>query len=699
MTAVAASLASCGERRTNPLLAEPQNAYGIIDYELIVANDFREAIREGMRRQKESVAAIVANAAQPDFENTIAAFDRSDDLLHRAALTFENLSLSNSNDSIRELETELSPLLAQHNDDIYLDRALFARVKAVHDRYIGQENPADTLTHEQLSVVRHIYRDFVRAGAALADEEQKELRALNLEISNLQVKFSQNLLHETNNTFVVADSVAELAGLPQANIDAAAQMAREQGQEGKFMFNMQRPSCNPVLQFCANRDLRRRIYEAYCNRGNRGNEWDNREICNKLVKLRLRRANLLGYKSCAEQILADRMAASTEEVYDLLSAVWQPAVEKAHEELADIRREMRKDGFGRKEEPEGWDYMYYSTRAKAARYGTDEEALAKYFELNNVINGVFYVANKLYGLSFREITGTVPTYEPTARTWEVTDRDGKTLALFYGDYFPRDGKAAGAWMSDMREQGYVDGQRIIPIVQNVCNLTRGTGDSAALQSIDNVTTLFHEFGHALHFMMHDVHYRAVYNPETDYIEMPSQLNEHWALQPEVLAVYAKHCETGEVIPADVVQRIVDSGKYGQGFATTEFLAAAIVDMDLHSLTYVPDSLDVIEFEEETLAKWGIPRQIMPRYRVTNFSHSMGGGYTAGYYCYLLSEVLDCDVFEAYTETGDIFNAALAEKFRKTCLEPGGIDDGMTMFRRFRGRDPRVDALLRNRGLK
>ncbi len=297
MTAVAASLASCGERRTNPLLTEPQNAYGIIDYELIVANDFREAIREGMRRQKESVAVIVANAAQPDFENTIAAFDRSDDLLHRAALTFENLSLSNSNDSIRELETELSPLLAQHNDDIYLDRALFARVKAVHDRYIGQENPADTLTHEQLSVVRHIYRDFVRAGAALADEEQKELRALNLEISNLQVKFSQNLLHETNNTFVVADSVAELTGLPQANIDAAAQMAREQGQEGKFMFNMQRPSCNPVLQFCANRDLRRRIYEAYCNRGNRGNEWDNREICNKLVKLRLRRANLLGYKS------------------------------------------------------------------------------------------------------------------------------------------------------------------------------------------------------------------------------------------------------------------------------------------------------------------------------------------------------------------------------------------------------------------
>ncbi len=704
MSAVCVMASSCTDTKqhSNPLLTEPTAPYGIMAYDQITIDDYREAIQEGMRQQKANIEAIVNNPEKPNFSNTIDAFDKSSEVLDRAFLTFGNMSGSNSNDSIRALETEAYAQLSKHNDDIYLNRALFDRVKVIYDQHCGNQGmEAEPLTHEQMSALRHIYRNFTKAGAALNDQEQEQLRALNLEISDLQVQFGQNLLHETNNTYVTVDSREELAGLPEANIEAAAQMAREQGQEGKYMFNMQRPSCNPVLQYCSNRELRRKVYEAYYNRGNRGNEWDNKAICGRLVRLRLQRAQLLGYKNCAEQILKDRMAQSTDKVYDLLSAVWKPAVAKAQEELADIRQEMQKDGI--KGEPEGWDYMYYSSRAKAARYAMDEAQIAEYFEINNVLEGIFYVANKLYGLTFKEITGTVPTYEPSARVWEVSDKTGEVLAIFYGDYYPRDGKGAGAWMSDMRDQSYrmVDGKevRVIPVIQNVCNMTKPQGDGPALQNLDNVTTMFHEFGHAMHYMMHNVHYNAVYNTETDFVELPSQVNEHWATEPEVLAVYAKHYKTGEVIPAELVQKMVESGQYGQGFATVEYLAASIVDMDLHCLESVPDSIDVMAFEEQTLAKWGIPRQILPRYRVTNFSHCMGGGYTAGYYCYMWSEVLDCDAFEAFKESGDIFNPELAERFRKSCLEPGSIDDGLTMYRNFRGQDPNPDALLRKRGLK
>ena len=694
-------LGSCTQTRQNPLLTESDAPYGIIRYEQITTDDYREAIQEGMRQQKANIEAIINNPEKPTFENTIAAYDCSGDLYNKVLLTFGNISGSNSSDEIRALETEISPLCSQHEDDIYLNGALFSRIKQVYDAHIGNVNgETPMLDHEQMSTLRKVYHNFAKAGAELSAEEQEKLRALNLEINNLQVQFSQNLMHETNNTYVTVDSREELAGLPESNIEAAAQMAREQGQEGKFMFNMQRPSCNPVLQYCSNRELRHKIYDAYYNRGNQGNEWDNKAICNRLVDLRLQRARLMGYNTCAEQILVDRMAKSTDKVYDLLTAVWTPAVEKAKEELEDIRKEMKKDGINA--EPEGWDYMYYSSRAKAARYDLDEEKLSEYFELNHVLEGIFYTANRLYGVTFKEITGTVPSYEPSARVWEVYDKDSQLLAIFYGDYYPRDGKGAGAWMSDMREQRFetIDGKevRVFPIVQNVCNMTKPSGDTPALQSIDNVTTMFHEFGHALHYMFHNVHYAAVYNTERDFVELPSQINEHWATEPEVLAVYAKHYKTGEDIPAELVQKMEESGKYGQGFATVEYLAASIVDMELHCLTSIPEGLDVMKFEEETLAKWGIPRQILPRYRVTNFSHSMGGGYTAGYYCYLWSEVLDADGFEAFKETGDIFNQDLATRFRNSCLAPGSIDDGLTMYQNFRGQEPRVDALLRNRGL-
>lgn len=694
------------EQTQNPLLSEPTAQYGILDYDKITPAHFREAITLGMEQQNEEIKAIVENTEEPTFGNTVAALDKSGALLHQASLLFGNLSDSNSTPELEELQTEIYPKMSAHSDQIYMNQALFEKVKVVYDRHYSMQVPqpeamGEVLNHEEMTVLKKTYQDFARRGAALSEEQKAKLMELNQEISKLQTQFNQNLMHETNNTYVTVDTKEELAGLPEANIEAAAQMAKAQGQEGKYMFNMQRPSCNPVLQYCQNRELRHKVYDAYYNRGNQNNEWDNKAICAKLVKLRLERAQLMGYKNCAQEILEERMAKTTENAYDLLNAVWGPAVARANDELADIRVEMKKDGIDA--EPEGWDYMYYSSRAKAAKFNIDEEKLSEYFEINNVLKGIFYTAEKLYGLTFKEITGKVPTYTAETQTWEVYDRDGKLLAIFYNDYYPRDGKGAGAWMTDMRPQTYVtdaEGNQVrqIPVTINVCNMTRPNGEGAALQNADNVETMFHEFGHAMHFMLHDVHYNRTYDVETDFVELPSQINEHWATEPEVLQVYAKHYKTGEVIPMELVQKMEESGKYGQGFATVEYLAASLVDLDLHTLESVPEDLDVMKFEQEMLEKRGIPRQIFPRYRVTNFSHCMGGGYTAGYYCYLWSEVLDCDAFEEFKKSGDIFNQDLAARFRKYCLAPGGIDDGLTMYRNAFGHEPQIDALLRNRGL-
>ena len=645
-----------------------------------------------MEEQKAEIEAIINNPEAPTYANTIAALDQCGALLRKVRGTFSPLSSSNSNDEIRALQKEMSPISSAHSDDINLNPALFARVKAVYEQ---KDNL--TLTAEEKTVLENTYKRFVNSGAELSDAEKEKLRALNQEISMLQLTFSQNLQHETNNTFVVANSLEELKGLPQANIDAAAKMAADNGQPGKWMFNMQRPSCNPVLQYCENRELREKVYKAYYNRGNQDNEYDNKAISAKLVALRLEKAKLMGYNTYAEMALEDRMAKTPEAVYNLLDQVWEPAVKKAKEEIADIRAEIRKEG--KSFEPEGWDFMYYQDKAKQAKYAVDEQEIRAYLEINNVMQGIFYVANKLYGLTFKEITAEVPSYEPTAKAFEVIDRDGTTIAIFYSDNFPRDGKNAGAWCTSFRGQSYDGEERIIPIVVNCCNMTAPSGDVPALQSIDNVETMFHEFGHALHSFMRDVRYNGAGGTERDFVELPSQINEHWAFEPEVLAVYAKHYQTGEIIPMELVNKIQESAKYGQGFATVEYVAASLSDMDLHVLTEVPADLNVMEFESEKLAERGIPSQILPRYRMTNFSHTMGGGYTAGYYSYMWAEVLDADAFDAFAETGDIFNQEVAAKFRKYVLTPGGIDDGMTMYKNFRGREPQIDALLRNRGLK
>ena len=677
---------------TNPLFEESKNVHGIESFELLTVDHFREAMIEGMKQQRAEIDSIVNNTEEPTFENTVAALDQSGKLLERAEMTFDPLDNSNSTEETQALSTEMSPLLSAHSDDIFMNQALFERVKKVY------ENMPQVLTAEQKKLTEEIYKQFERNGANLNDADKETLRKLNQEISTLQVQFSQNLLYETNNTFVVVDKKEELEGLPQANIDRAAEMAKENGQEGKWFFNMQRASCNPVLQYCSNRDLRRRVYEAYYNRGNAGNEHDSNDICSRLVKLRLERAKLMGFENCASQILDTRMAKTPQAVYNLLDQIWAPALEKAKEEINDIREEMKKDGLDC--EPEGWDYSYYSDRARKAKYDFDESEASQYLEINNVLKGVFHVATKLYGITFKEVTKEVPSYEPTAQAWEVYDKDGSLLAIFYSDYYPRAGKRAGAWCTHFRSVKYdKNGKRVPPVVVNVCSMTPPSADTPALQSIDNVNTMFHEFGHALHGFMCDVKYNTTQNVERDFVELPSQINEHWAFEPEVLAIYAKHYKTGEVMPAELVKKIEESGKYGQGFATVEYLAASYVDMDLHVLKDVPEKLDVMKFEEEMMAKRGMPRQILPRYRVTNFSHTMGGGYIAGYYSYIWAEVLDADAFDAFKETGDIFNQEVAQKFRKHILTPGGIEDGMTMYKNFRGAEPKIDALLRNRGLK
>ena len=676
----------------NALMAKSNNKHAIESFDKISIDNYREAFLDGMEKQTQRIKDIINNPAAPTFANTIVALEQSGEELDRAEGTFYPLSSSNSTQEIRDLSKEMSPLFSKHGDDIYMNPDLFKRVKTVYD-----DMDSAQLTHEQMKVVEKIYKQFERNGANLQDADKERLSQLNQEISALQLQFSNNLLHETNNTFVTVESLSELEGLPQADIERAAQMAEQQGQKGKWMFNMQRASCNPVLQYCKNRELRRKVYDAYCNRGNQGNEWDSKEICARLVRLRLERAKLMGFKTPAAQILDTRMAKTPEAVYKLLDQIWTPAVKKAEEELADIREEMKKDGLDC--EPEGWDYRYYSERARKAKFNFDESKLSEYLQIDNVLKGVFYCANKLYGITFKEVTSEVPSYEKTAQAWEVYDRDSSLLAVFYSDYFPRTSKRAGAWCTSFRGQKYENGKRVEPVVVNVCSMTPATGDIPALQSVDNVTTMFHEFGHALHSFMRDVHYQTVAGVERDFVELPSQINEHWAFQPEVLDVYARHYKTGEALPKELLEKYEAASKYGQGFATVEYLAASYVDMDLHVLEEVPENFDVMKFEEQKLAERGIPRQIQPRYRVTNFSHTMGGGYTAGYYSYIWAEVLDADGFEAFKETGDIFNQDVAERFRKYVLTPGGIDDGMTMYRNFRGSEPKIDALLRNRGLE
>ena len=694
MAACAATmLVGCAnqEVETNPFLSEYDTPFGVPPFEQIKPEHYKPAFEQGMKEQIAEIEAIVNNPEAPTFENTIVALDQSGQLLNKVSYVFFGQTNANTNDSLQALSREMSPLLSKHGDDITMNAGLFARVKAVRES-------ADTanLDKEQMKLLDETYKDFVRNGANLDAEKQEQLRKLNTEISSLQVQFGQNMLAETNAFRLVVDKKEDLAGLPANLIASAAETAKADSMEGKWVFTLHNPSIMPFLQYAENRELREKILMGYLNRGNNGNENDNKEVIRKLLKARVEKAKLMGFNNYAELALETRMAKTPAAVYNLLDQVWQPALKKAKEELADIQAEIRKEG--KNFTAEAWDWRYYADRAKQAKYAFDENEIRPYLKLENVRDGMFLLANKLYGISFTPIEN-IPLPHPDAEAFECKDTSGVHLGVLYLDYFPRASKRGGAWCGRYRSQTYENGERKAPVVTIVCNFTKPTEGQPALLTADEASTMFHEFGHAVHSLFGDVHYYGIAGVPRDFVELPSQLNEHWVFEPEMLKLYAKHYETGEVMPEELVKKLEASGKYGQGFATTEYLAASYLDMDFHVLTDIADDMNVMDFEQQTLGKRNLLKQIPSRYRTTYFNHTMGGGYTAGYYSYLWAEVLDCDAYEAYKETGDIFNKEVAAKYRKYILTPGGIDDAMQMYINFRGKEPGIDPLLKKRGLK
>lgn len=691
---VCAAAMVCGSavaKGGNPFFTKYSTPFGIPPFEQIKAEHYKPAFVKGIEEHNKEIAAIVNNKRQATFDNTIAALDRSGELLNKVASVFYGQNSANTNAELQAISREISPLMSRHSDDITMNAGLFQRVKYVYDNQ-AQMN----LDKEQKKLLEETYKSFVRSGANLDAAKQEQLRKLNEEISMLQVTFGQNMLAETNAYKLVVDKKEDLAGLPQNLIANAAETAAEAGLEEKWVFTLHNPSVMPFLQYSDKRELRERMFKAYTNRGANGNANDNRDVVRRLVKARLEKAKLMGFKDYASMALDTRMAKTSDAVYELLGEVWKPALEKAKEELADIQAEMAKDGLDF--EAEGWDWRYYADRAKRSKYSFDENELRPYLKLENVRDGLFYCANKLYGITLKPISN-VPLPHPDAQAFECKDRDGKHLAILFMDFFPRASKRGGAWCGTYRSQRYENGKKVTPVVTIVCNFTKPAAGEPALLSADEASTMFHEFGHALHQFFKDVHYQGVSGVPRDFVELPSQVNEHWAFAPEVLKVYAKHYKTGEVMPQSLVEKLEKSGKYGQGFATVEYVAASLLDMDYHVLTEVPDDMDVMQFERQTLVDRGLLKQIPSRYRTTYFNHTMGGGYTAGYYSYMWAEVLEADAFEAYKETGDIFNQEVAGKFRKFILTPGGIDDAMDMYVNFRGKKPSTEPLLKNRGLK
>jgi len=680
---------------TNPFFTVWDTPFQVPPFEKINNSHYMPAYEEGMKQQRDEIRAIVENPAAPTFENTVLALDVSGSLLQKVALVFSALNSANTNEGMQDIAKQVSPLITKHYDDIYLDAGLFQRIKTVYNQLASL--PLDS---DQKKLTEEIYKDFVRGGANLSPEDQARLRELNKEINMLQITFGQHLLAETNAFKLVIDNTDDLAGLPEGLIAAAAETGNaDPATKGKYVFTLQNPSVMPFLQYDDNRKLREKIFNAYINRGNNNNDNDNKKVIARLIELRLEKAKLMGYPTFADFVLVDRMAKNPANVYNLLMQIWSPALKMAESERADMQSYIRdhSSGDASGDVVEGWDWRYYSEKVMKDRFDLSEDALKPYFQLDNVRKGVFYVANRLYGLTFTEVKDA-PKYHPDVTLWECKDADGTHLGVLYLDFHPRASKRGGAWCTSYRSQSYKDGKRVAPVVSVVCNFTAPSAGKPALLTPEEAETFFHEFGHALNGLVENVKYEGISGVPRDFVELPSQVMEHWAFEPEVLKVYAKHYQTGEVIPAELVDKIVKSSKFGQGFKTTEYLAASLLDMDYHTLTNA-SNLDVLAFEKASMDKIGLIPQIPPRYRSTYFQHTMTGGYTAGYYSYIWAEVLDADAFQAFKETGNIFDQATATRFRKCILEKGGAKEAMQLYIDFRGKEPSIDALLENRGLK
>ncbi|MEI6455987.1 MAG: M3 family metallopeptidase [bacterium] len=675
----------------NPFFEKWNTPFGVPPFDQIKIENFIPAMMEGIKQHQAEIDAIVSNPEPPTFTNTILAFDNGGELLEKVSLVFYGLNGANGNKEMQDVATKLSPITTKHSDDINLNRGLFKRVKSIYEKRDELK-----LDPDQKRLVEEIYKGFVRGGVNLPPEKQERLRELNREISMLQLTFGQNLLAETNAFRLVISDKADLSGLPQGILAAAAETAAgDSSTKGKWVFTLQNPSVMPFLQFADKRELREKIFSAYTNRGNNNNEKDNKGIIQKLIPLRLEKAKLMGYPTFADFVLEERMAKNPQNVYSLLNQIWVPALAKAKEEEAGMQKMILDAGLSF--QLEGWDWRYYSEKVMKKRFDLDEESLRPYFKLENVRDGIFYVANKLYGISFSEVKNA-PKYEKDVTLFECRDTDGTHLGVLYMDFHPRAGKRGGAWCGSYRPQSYKDGKRVAPVMTVVCNFSSPSAEKPALLSADETETFFHEFGHALAGLLKNVKYSGISGVPRDFVELPSQIMEHWVFEPEVLKVYAKHYKTGNVIPKELVGKIEKSGKYGQGFKTTEYVAASFLDMDYHTLKEV-ENLEVLGFESKAMSIIGLIPQIPPRYRSTYFQHTMTGGYTAGYYSYIWAEVLDADAYQAFKETGDIFNKQVATKFRKEILEKGGTEEAMVLYRNFRGSEPKIDALLINRGLK
>ncbi|HNQ82692.1 MAG TPA: M3 family metallopeptidase [Bacteroidales bacterium] len=674
----------------NPFFAPYGTPFETAAFDRIKNEHFLPAFHEGIRVHDEEIAAIVANPAAPDFENTIVALDRSGDLLAGVSGVFYNLTSANTNDELQSIAKEISPVLTGHYDNILLNAGLFKRIKAVYEQ---RDNL--NLDTEQAMLLEKTYKQFARGGSNLPDDKQATLREINKELSMLSLQFGDNLLAETNAFRLVIDNESDLEGLPAFVRDAAASAAREDSLDGKWLFTLHSPSRIPFLQFSAKRELREKVLKAYANRGNNNNQYDNKEIAAKMASLRVKKANLLGYATHADYILEENMAKNPAAVYDFLDKVWSAALPVAKKEAAELQAMIDAEGGNFK--LEAWDWWYYAEKLRKQKYDLDEEALKPYFSLENVRLGMFDVATRLFGITFTE-RNDIQKYHPEVKVFEVKDTDGSHIGILYMDFFPRASKEGGAWMNNYRDQYMAGDSNVSPVITTVCNFTKPAGDVPSLLTFEEVETLFHEFGHALHGLLSECRYRKLSGTSTprDFVELPSQIMENWAGDPEVMKLYARHYQTGEVIPQELIDKITASGHFNQGFATVEYMAACYLDMDIHTLK---DSslMDALGFESASMSKIGMMPEIIVRYRVPYFAHIFAGGYSSGYYSYLWAEVLDADAFQAFKETG-IFDPATAKAFRDNILSRGGTDDPMKLYKQFRGKEPDVAPMLKRKGL-
>lgn len=682
------SHAACQKKKVetaNPFFEEWTTPYGVPPFDRIRPEHFLPAFERGMSLHNAEIDAIVGMSDEPTFENTIAAYDASGRMLQRTSLIFEMLAASDATPEMQAVEQEAMPLLAAHADEIRMNERLFGRIKAVYDR-----REALPLTAEQRRLTEKLYRRFVRSGALLDEPGKRRLKEINGDLSRLSVKYGNNLLHE-NDAFGLELTADRLEGLPNAVREAAREKAQAAGLGDKsYLFTLHKPSMLPFLSYAKDRKLREELYTAYLDRCNHGDEYDNKALVNDYIRLRTEKAHLLGYDSYADYVTADQMAATPAAVYALLDEIWTPALDRAKEELAAMEEMLRADHPDATFEP--WDWWYYAEKVRRRDYALDDEALRPYFTLENVQGGIFFLANRLYGITFRPIVA--PLYNPDCLVYEVLDEDESHLGVLYFDYYVREGKSGGAWCGNFTEQYYENGERVAPVVGVVTNYARPTRSTPTLLNLDETKTLFHEFGHALHSLFRKVEYRGLADVEGDFVELPSQVMENWATEPEMLEQYALHYRTNDKIPESLVRKIRRSAQFNQGFEMTELLAAALSDMDIHSQReYAP--FDVNAFEREALyTKRGLIPQIEPRYRYPYFSHIFDGGYSAGYYFYIWAQVLDKDAYEAFRQSGDIFNRKIARAFREKLLSRGGEADGMTLYRDFRGQDPDKAPLLK-----